>query len=92
MASGYSQEWSKSGTLKAYIRFYYSTSFNASANTSTVTITPQFKTSANWGNDYRFYSYGVDGAGIYVNGSRVYAFGNNFGSGNYLSCGSAHNG
>lgn len=92
MASGYSQEWSKSGTLKAYIRFYYSTSFNASANTSTVTITPQFKTNANWGNDYRFYSYGVDDAGIYVNGSRVYAFGNNFGSGNYLSCGSAHNG
>ncbi len=92
MASGYSQEWSKSGTLKAHIRFYYSTSFNASANTSTVTITPQFKTSANWGNDYRFYSYGVDGAGIYVNGSRVYTFGNNYGSGNYLSCGSAHNG
>ena len=89
MATGYSQVWSKSGYFTAYIRFYYSTSYTASTNKSTVTITPQFQCSADFGNDYRFYAYGDSSAGIYVNGSRVYTFGNNYGSGNYLSCGSA---
>lgn len=89
MATGYSQVWSKSGYFTAYIRFYYSTSYTASTNKSTVTITPQFQCSADLGNDYRFYAYGDSSAGIYVNGSRVYTFGNNYGSGNYLSCGSA---
>ena len=89
MASGYTQEWSKTGRFTGKFRFYYSTSFNASTNRSTVTIRPQFWCSANYGNDYRIFSYGVSGAGVYVNGSCVYAFGSNYGSGNYLSCGSA---
>lgn len=89
MASGYTQEWSKTGRFTGKFRIYYSTSFNASTNRSTVTIRPQFWCSANYGNDYRIFSYGVSGAGVYVNGSCVYAFGSNYGSGNYLSCGSA---
>lgn len=89
MASGYSQEWSKTGQFTGKFRIWYSTSFNAETNTSTVTIRPQFLCSANYGNDYRIYSYGVSGAGVYVNGSCVYAFGSSFSAGNYLSCGTA---
>lgn len=95
MATGYipnSSGWSKSGNFTGYLRLYYSTTYNASTNTSSVTITPQFKASANIGSDYRFFNNGnVSDQGIWVNGSQVYSFGSNYGSGNYLSCGSATN-
>ena len=92
MATGYSQEWSARNSIyTAYFRIYYSTSYNASTNQSTVTITPQLKTSADFGNDYRvFNGAGLSGAGVYGNGVCLYSFGTNYGSGNYLSCGSAH--
>ena len=92
MATGYSQEWSARNSIyTAYFRIYYATSYNASTNTSTVTITPQLMTSADFGNDYRvFNGAGLSGAGVYGNGVCLYSFGTNYGSGNYLSCGSAH--
>lgn len=92
MATGYSQEWSARNSIyTAYFRIYYATSYNASTNTSTVTITPQLKTSADFGNDYRIFNgAGLSGAGVYGNGVCLYSFGTNYGSGNYLSCGSAH--
>ena len=92
MATGYSQEWSARNSIyTAYFRIYYATSYNASTNTSTVTITPQLKTSADFGNDYRIFNgAGLNGAGVYGNGVCLYSFGTNYGSGNYLSCGSAH--
>ena len=92
MATGYSQEWSARNSIyTAYFRIYYATSYNASTNTSTVTITPQLMTSADFGNDYRIFNgAGLSGAGVYGNGVCLYSFGTNYGSGNYLSCGSAH--
>ena len=92
MATGYSQEWSaRNSVYTACFRIHYSTTFDAATNTSTVTITPQLKTSADFGNDYRvFNGSGLSGAGVYANGECVYAFGSNYGEGNYLSCGSAH--
>lgn len=93
MASGYSQEWSKkySSYLTGYVRVKYSTSFNATTRKSTVTITPQFKASANYGTDYRLYSNGLSGAGLYGNGTNLYALGSSYSSGNYAKCGSATN-
>lgn len=92
MATGYSPEWSAHNSMyTARFRIYYSTSYNASTNQSTVTITPQLKTSTNFGSDYRvFNGAGLSGAGVYGNGVCLYSFGSNYGSGNYLRCGSAH--
>ena len=86
-----SNGWSKSNSLfTGRLRLYYSTSFNANTNQSTVTITPQFYSSASMGNDYRLFDgTGTGNGGIYANGSRIWAFGTNFGSGNYLKCGTA---
>lgn len=86
MATGYSNTWTKDW---ASLRIYYSTSYNASSNTSTVTITPQLKSQYNYGTDYRFFGNYVSGAGIYGNGSKLYDLGNSI-SGNALSCGSCH--
>lgn len=91
MATGYSQEWSKSSPFSCKLRIYYSTSFNSSTRISTVTITPQFYHSGNGGSDYRLYSKSVSGAGIYGNGTNLYALGTNYGSGNYAKCGAATN-
>ena len=92
MATGYSPEWTAHNSMyTARFRIYYSTSYNASTNQSTVTITPQLKTSTNFGSDYRvFNGAGLSGAGVYGNGVCLYSFGSNYGSGNYLRCGSAH--
>ena len=87
MATGYSTIWTKGW---ASLRIYYSTSYDASTNKSTVTVTPQLKSQYNYGNDYRLYSYGVSGAGVYGNGSCLFAFGSNYGTGNHLTCGSAN--
>lgn len=93
MASGYSQEWSASSPWTAYVRCHYSTVFDPVTRRSTVTITPQFKSSTNYGNDYRFYNSNgtLSGAGIYGNGANLFSFGSNHGSGNYAKCGSATN-
>ena len=92
MATGYSPEWSAHNSMyTARFRIYYSTSYNASTNQSTITITPQLKTSTNFGSDYRvFNGAGLSGAGVYGNGVCLYSFGSNYGTGNYLRCGSAH--
>ena len=91
MATGYSQTWVKQGSFKASLRLYYSTVYDPATNSSAVTVVPQFMSSVNYGNDYRFYNYGVSGAGIYGNGALLYSLGSNYGSGNYLKCGVADN-
>ena len=91
MATGYSQVWEKQGTFKASLRLLYRTTYDPATNTSLVTVTPQFMCSANYGNDYRMYSDGVSGAGVYGNGSLLYGVGSNYGAGNRLTCGSATN-
>ena len=91
MATGYSQEWTKSGSYKVYVRIKYSTSFNASTRKSTITLTPQIKCGGNYGNDFRGYNHGLSGAGIYGNSTSLYALSSNYGSGNYLKAGAATN-
>lgn len=77
MATG-SKEWSftRSGTGgTAYIRLDWSSSFNASTSTSTITVVPYLKYSAtNAGSDQRvFGSTASSTAGIYGNGTKLYA-------------------
>ena len=89
MATGYTQVWTKNW---ASLRIFYSTSYDAATNASTVTITPQFKSQYNCGTDYRVYDAIYNNtAGIYFNGVMKWQFSQNYGSGNYLKCGAASN-
>lgn len=77
MASG-SKQWSytRSGTGgTAYIRLDWSSSFNAATSTSTITVVPYLSYSAsNAGNDQRVFGGSVSStAGIYGNGTKLYA-------------------
>lgn len=93
MASGYSQEWSERNSVwTATFRLYYSSSYDPATNTSTITVVPQFKCSANYGNDYRVFKSDVDNyGGVLGNGYYLYQLGGDPGYGNYLVCGSATN-
>lgn len=65
MATGYTN--SISGTaMGVQIRFYYSTSYNAATNTSTVTLTPYLYTTSTTGG-----ARGYNGS-VYGNGSSIY--------------------
>jgi uncharacterized repeat protein (TIGR02543 family) len=104
VATGYipnSTGWSKqsSGPLyyTGWLRLYYSTSYNAATNTSTVTITPQFKSSANLGNDYRFWAdANTTDAGLWGgqagSETKLYTLPTGgYSASGYLKCGQAHN-
>ena len=97
MATGYVPSvsgWESNNSLfTGWIRLAYSTTFDSSTRKSTVTITPQFKSSADMGNDYRFFDGdGMSGeAGVYANGTKLFSFGTDFGYGDFLTCGSATN-
>lgn len=81
MATGYipdSGGWSKAGYYTAKLRLYYSTVYNPSNNSSTVTITAQFYSSANYGQTYLIGNFDSN-AGIYFNGSKVYTFSDTYG-------------
>lgn len=77
MASGYSSSIS-GNRLGAKIRFYYSTSYNAATNTSTVSVSPELYTTALTG--------GANGWGgdVYGNGSSIYSLSSNYYSGPLL--------
>ena len=105
MATGYIPNetgWSKQSSSPLYytgwLRLYYSTSYNAANNTSTVTITPQFKSSTNAGNDYRFWAdANTTDAGIWggQTGSETKLYTlptGGYSASGYLKCGQAHNG
>ena len=88
MATGYSNVWTKGW---ASLRIAYSTVFDPAENRSTVTVTPQLKSAYNYGTSYRLYDAIYNNtAGVYANGTKLFALGENSGSG-YLSCGSATN-
>lgn len=105
MATGYipnTTGWSKQSTSPYYytgwLRLHYSTSYNADNNTSTVTITPQFKSSTNAGNDYRFWAdANTTDAGIWggQTGSETKRYTlptGGYSASGYLKCGQAHDG
>lgn len=91
MATGYSQTWQKTSPYNISIRIKYTTTFNSSTRTSTISLTPQIKCEGNYGNDFRGYNNGLSGAGVYGNSTNLYALSSNYGSGNYLKAGSATN-
>ena len=88
MATGTTNAISKDSGITTQIRLYYSTTFNASTSTSTVSLIPQVYSSANLGGDVRFYAGGVSGAAVYggssTNTSNLYTLSGNYGSGQYL--------
>lgn len=95
MSTGYIPDefgWLKQNSyFQGWLRVKYSTSYNPSTNKSTVTLTPQFWSNAPLGNDYRLFDgTGSGNGGVYANGAKLYAFGTNYGYGNYLSCGDAY--
>lgn len=86
MATGYGPEMNNdSGRITSYIRYYYSTSYNAATNTSTVTLTPQLYADLNWGNDIRMYG-GSSTAGIRVDKSTLWSFTDGYGGSKHLYC------
>jgi hypothetical protein len=88
MATGTTNAISKDSGITTQIRLYYSTTFNASTSTSTVSLIPQLYATANLGGDVRFYAGGVSDAGVYggssTNTSNLYTLSGNYGTGQYL--------
>lgn len=88
MATGTTNAISKDSGITTQIRLYYSTTFNASTSTSTVSLIPQIYATANLGGDVRFYAGGVSNAAVYggssTNTSNLYTLSGNYGSGQYL--------
>ena len=65
MASGYT-DYISGNTMGARLRFYYSTTYNASNNTSTVSVSPELYTTVYTGG-----TRGYNGS-LYANGSSIY--------------------
>lgn len=75
---------SQESGFSSKIRFSYSSTYNASSNTSTISITPQVYVGANWG-ELRMHAYGSgSGFGVYGNGNVLYSFSGDYGGGNTL--------
>lgn len=84
MASGYT---SQSATVGSFtVRFYWTSSYNASTNKSTITVTPQVYNTGNYGGDLWACGYTLSNPGIYLGGSRVYSFDSSWGTGYNLKC------
>lgn len=83
MASGYTSGVTNGSFT---IRFYWSSSYNASTNQSTITVMPQVYNTGNYGGNLRACGYNLSGAGIYLNGTRDYAFDATWGTANNLIC------
>lgn len=84
MASGYT---SQSATVGSFtVRFYWSSEYHASNNTSTITVTPQVYNTGNYGGDLWACGYNLSSPGIYLGGSRVYSFDASWGTGYNLKC------
>lgn len=85
MASGYTNSHPRDeGDFYFETRFSWSSSYNPSTNTSTVTFYPQIYTTVNMGNDLRMFNSKDNNGGVYRDGSLIYAFPTNYSSGNYL--------
>lgn len=77
MASGYSS-YISGNRLGARIRFYYSTTYHAATNTSTVSVSPELYTTALTGGAN---GYGGD---VYGNGSSIYSLSSHYYDGRLL--------
>ena len=80
---------SQNSGFSSGIRFSYSSTYHASSNTSTISITPQVYVGANWG-ELRMHAYGGgSGYGVYGNGNILYSFSGDYGGGNTLRASSS---
>lgn len=85
MATGYTNSHPRDeGDFYFETRFYWSSSYDPSTNTSTVTFYPQIYTTVNMGNDLRMFNTKDNNGGVYRDGSLIYAFPTGYSSGNYL--------
>ena len=84
MASGYTAQSATVGSFT--VRFYWTSSYNASTNKSTITVTPQVYNTGNYGGDLWACGYNLSSPGIYLGGSRVYSFDAPWGTGYNLKC------
>lgn len=89
MASGYTAQSATVGSFT--VRFYWSSSYNASDNTSTITVTPRVYNTGNYGGDLWACGYNLSNPGIYLGGSRAYSFDAPWGSGYNLKCSANQN-
>lgn len=85
MASGYTNSHPRDeGSFYFETRFSWSSSYDPATNTSTVTFYPQIYTTVNMGNDLRMFDTKANNAGVYRDGSLIYAFSSSYSSGNFL--------
>ena len=85
MASGNTNSHPRDdGSFYFETRFSWSSSYDPATNTSTVTFYPQIYTTVNMGNDLRMFDTKANNAGVYRDGSLIYAFSSSYSSGNYL--------
>lgn len=95
MATGYMAAMSNdAGNIGSQIRYYYSTSYNAATNTSTITLTPQLYCGTNLGSDIRMFDpgsgTGASTPGIRVDQSTLWSFSGGYGGSKHLSCSSSN--
>lgn len=89
MASGYTAQSATVGSFT--VRFYWSSSYNASTNKSTITVTPQVYNTGNYGGNLWACGYNLSSPGIYLGGSRAYSFDASWGTGYNLTCSANQN-
>ncbi len=89
MASGYTTQSATVGSFT--VRFYWSSEYNASNNTSTITVTPQVYNTGNYGGDLWACGYNLSNPGIYIGNTRVYSFDAPWGTGYNLKCSANQN-
>ncbi len=83
MASGYTDAV-KNGSFS--IRFYWTSSYSPTLNSSTVNVTVQIYNTTTWGGNLYACGYALSGAGVYLNGSLNYAFDGTWGTNGNLEC------
>lgn len=84
MASGYTAQSATVGSFT--VRFFWSSSYNASTNKSTITVMPRVYNTGNYGGDLWACGYNLSSPGIYLGGSRAYSFDAAWGTGYNLKC------
>ena len=89
MASGYTAQSATVGSFT--VRFYWMSIYNASNNTSTITIIPQVYNTGYYGGDLWACGYNLSSPGIYLGGSRAYSFDASWGTGYNLKCSANQN-
>lgn len=86
----YTDKLDQSSGNNAHFRYACSITYHADTNTSTVTLTPQWYSDSFWSNDIIMYAAALSNPGVYIGGSKVWAFSTQLTSGNRFTATSGY--